>query len=265
MLSPTWATLLTQIRLFLSHMQVGIETKFKHAVYPNLIHPSESIHTLYEIVVTESHLVVGACSSLSDLQRVCHGFANAASSTATPPAPSKRRGRTAAPIHDMLRWFASTQIRNVACLGGNLATASPISDMNPLLASLGAVLVLASRPAADGGIERRRVPVSDFFVGYRKVRKGDAEVIERVDVPLVRERWEYAAPFKQARRREDDISIVTAGMRVKLAVGKTEGGEECWIVEDVGIAFGGMAPKTVMAKDTMAFMLGKLFLEATFV
>ena len=31
-----------------------------------------------------------------------------------------------------LRWFAGNQIRNVACLGGNIATASPISDLNPI-------------------------------------------------------------------------------------------------------------------------------------
>ena len=32
------------------------------------------------------------------------------------------------------------------------------------------------------------------------------EVIERVEVPLVRSMFEYVAPFKQARRREDDIA-----------------------------------------------------------
>lgn len=31
-----------------------------------------------------------------------------------------------------IRWFASCQIRNVACLGGNIVTASPISDLNPI-------------------------------------------------------------------------------------------------------------------------------------
>lgn len=32
-----------------------------------------------------------------------------------------------------LRWFASNQIRNVALLAANVATASPVSDMNPIL------------------------------------------------------------------------------------------------------------------------------------
>jgi CO/xanthine dehydrogenase FAD-binding subunit len=34
-----------------------------------------------------------------------------------------------------LQWFAGTQIRNVACVGGNVANASPISDLNPVLVS----------------------------------------------------------------------------------------------------------------------------------
>ena len=32
-----------------------------------------------------------------------------------------------------LKWFAGTPIRNVAAIGGNVANASPISDLNPVL------------------------------------------------------------------------------------------------------------------------------------
>jgi xanthine dehydrogenase/oxidase len=171
---------------------------------------------------------------------------------------NEETSKTTKPIHDMLRWFASTQIRNVACLGGNLATASPISDMNPMLAAMGANIILASRPRSDGGIERRSIPVKNFFLGYRTVDKKDIEVIERVEIPLVKQ-FEYVAPFKQARRREDDISIVTSGMKIKLRPD-----ESSWIVEDVSIAFGGMAPKTVMAIKTMNALNGKKFEESSF-
>ena len=35
-------------------------------------------------------------------------------------------------IVEMLRWFAGKQIRNVAAVGGNIITGSPISDLNPV-------------------------------------------------------------------------------------------------------------------------------------
>lgn len=254
------------IKMVIGNTEVGIETKFKHASYPTMVHPSKDIHTLHDIFSTEDWFHIGGCSALGDLQEYCHH-----EMTTTTTGDNNNGGRrlreqrTAKPIHDMLRWFASTQIRNVACLGGNLVTASPISDMNPMLCSLGATLVLASRPRSDGGIVRRNVKVSEFFIGYRTVEKDDMEVIERVDVPLLQDRFEYCIPFKQARRREDDISIVTSGMRIKLRpAAHDSSGSKHWEIEDVAISFGGMAPKTVMARKTMDALIGKPFVLSSF-
>ena len=67
---------------------------------------------------------------------------------------------------------------------------------------------------------------------------------------LVVSQNEYFDGFKQAQRRDDDISIVNAGMRVAFKEGSNE-------IEDVSLAFGGMAPITVLAKKTMAGLVGK--------
>lgn len=69
-----------------------------------------------------------------------------------------------------------------------------------------------------------------------------------------------AALFKQARSREEDISIVTFGMRFKLSSYDVR----YWLVEEIAIAFGGMAPKTVMAAKTMERPNCGRFDEATF-
>jgi xanthine dehydrogenase/oxidase len=253
------------IKMVVGNTEVGIETKFKHASYPTMVHPSKDIHTLHDVFATEEYYYFGGCAALGDVQEFCHDEMSNVGEEEEEDANLRRRGRTAKPIHDMLRWFASTQIRNVACLGGNLVTASPISDMNPMLCALGATLVLASRPKSDGGIVRRKVNVSDFFIGYRTVEKEDMEVIERIDVPLLQNSFEYCIPFKQARRREDDISIVTSGMRIKLRPTVTNGSSDRhWEIEDVSIAFGGMAPKTVMARKTMDALIGKPFDSSTF-
>ena len=111
------------------------------------------------------------------------------------------------------------QIRNVATLGGNLVTASPIADLPPIWVAAGAVLHLASTlpppsepgapvsspaasPAAseDGLLWRRVRAGPDFFLGYRKVDMRAEEVLVGVTLPPVG-RWEYVREFKQSRRR----------------------------------------------------------------
>ena len=192
-------------------------------------------------------MTIGACTSLSTIQHECGMLGK-----------DPTLARTLMPIHDMLRWFASAQIRNVACLGGNLVTASPISDMNPMLASMGAKLVLSSL-GEDGSISRRTKNVADFFVKYRTVDILPTEIVEKIEVPILAKVFEYVKPFKQARRREDDISIVTSGMRIQM----TPDGEN-FLIKDIALSFGGMAPKTVMATDTAKSMIGSTFSRETF-
>lgn len=163
-------------------------------------------------------------------------------------------------MHDMLRWFASSQIRNVASLGGNLVTASPISDMNPMLAAMGAKLIILSIGDDKKTVSTRALAVGNFFLKYRTVDLKPTELVERIEVPLANEIFEYIKPFKQARRREDDISIVTSGMRIRLAVDGDK-----WIIKDAAIAFGGMAPTTVLASETANVLIGSEFCHETFV
>lgn len=59
-------------------------------------------------------------------------------------------------------------------------------------------------------------------------------------------------PFQQARRREDDISIVTAGLRVRL---QPAGG--VYMVADTCFAFGGLAPTVVVARKAAAALVGR--------
>ena len=225
--------------------EVGIETKFKYAVYPRLICPS-IIPELTSFTKTKEAVIIGACTTLSVIQHKCEHLSK--------EDPFGNRATTA--IFHMLRWFASTQIRNVACLGGNLATASPISDMNPMLAAIGATLNIASasRPT-------RTVRVSDFFISYRKVDLKPDEIITNIKVPHAGPVFEYIMPFKQARRREDDISIVTAGIRMKVSPSEDR---SHFVISDASLAFGGMAPKTVMAEKTAKVLIGLQWNVETF-
>jgi xanthine dehydrogenase/oxidase len=64
-------------------------------------------------------------------------------------------------------------------LGGNIATASPISDLNPVWVATGAK-VLAACP----GKPQFELPLSDFFTAYRKTTLPRDAVIVKIIVPL---------------------------------------------------------------------------------
>jgi xanthine dehydrogenase/oxidase len=58
-----------------------------------------------------------------------------------------------------------------------------------------------------------QVPARQFFLGYRKVDLSEEEILASVFLPWTRQH-EYVKEFKQAHRRDDDIALVNAGMRV---------------------------------------------------
>jgi xanthine dehydrogenase small subunit len=111
-------------------------------------------------------------------------------------------------MHEWFELFASPLIRNRATLGGNLATASPVGDAAPLLLALDAQVNLAGR----GG--RRRIPLAEFFRGYRQTAIRPGEVMVSVSIP--KPYPESIAFFKVAKRALDDISTVAAAYAVTL-------------------------------------------------
>jgi xanthine dehydrogenase/oxidase len=233
-------TLFPAAKIVVGNTEIGIEQKFKAAVYEQLIYGG-NIPELQQISTTTANgeveeYIFGACTPLSSIQAFCH---------AQPSSPLPDA------IHNMLRWFASTQIRNTASLSGNLATASPIADMNPMLSASDASVNLVSSRG------QRSVKVKDFFLSYRKTSLAADELILSVTIPAPK-KYEYILPFKQAKRREDDISIVTAGIRMRL---KPVGGD--WIIDVASFAYGGMSFKTVSCPKTEQFLVGQKWNLAT--
>jgi len=145
-------------------------------------------------------------------------------------------------LRGMLDVFAAHQIRNVATLGGNLATASPVGDALPVLMALGAEIVLQS---ASG---TRQARADDFVTGYRKTVRRPDELITSVILPKPATASRMKA-YKISRRRDLDIATVSAGFRVDLS---SRG-----LVEDVVLAYGGMAERTKRAARAEAFLRGK--------
>ncbi|CAN2388442.1 acting on CH or CH2 groups [Pristimantis euphronides] len=221
-------------KLVVGNTEVGIEVKFKNLSYPVIIAPS-AIAELNAVESTEAGIRFGAACSLATLGDVLQ-------KAVSDLPPYKTEVFRA--VLEQLRWFAGQQIRNVAAIGGNIMTASPISDLNPVFMASGSKLVVVSR-----GKERTVRMDKNFFTGYRKTILEPQEVLLSVEIPYSEKR-EYFSAYKQASRREDDIAIVTSGMKVIFLPDSHQ-------VEEIKLSYGGMAPVTAMAKETCAALVGR--------
>nr|WP_281375570.1 xanthine dehydrogenase molybdopterin binding subunit [Haloferula luteola] len=192
----------------------------KRALRPAALISLENIAELKRIETSDSHWHVGAGAPLTDVE---DALAN--------EFPI---------LTELWPQFASRQIRHRATLGGNLATASPIGDTAPALLALDASLTLVSRNGS------RTLPLSDFFVAYRKTQLQDGELILSINIP--RRQLGTAHFFKVARRRELDISIVSAAIRIAQ-----DGNGR---ITDARLAFGGVAPTPIRARKTESALLG---------
>lgn len=141
--------------------------------------------------------------------------------------------------------FASDQLRNVATLGGNICNASPAGDMLIPLLVLDAEVELASKP--NGAVQRRRMPLRDFFVGPGRTRREPNELVAAVWLPVPKPGF-AARFFKFGTRPALDISTISIGVG-----GVRKGGK----LSDVRVAFGAVAPTPVRAPATEASLEGK--------
>ena len=139
----------------------------------------------------------------------------------------------------ILNVFGSPQIRNAGTLAGNIANGSPIADTLPYLFVSDAWLELT------GIAGTRRVPVGQFYLGYKKFDLKPDELITRVFVPVVSDKLRL---YKVSRRRDLDISAFTAAFRVTV-----DGGT----IASARIAYGGVGPVVLRMPRTEAALIGK--------
>ncbi|XP_013177887.1 PREDICTED: xanthine dehydrogenase [Papilio xuthus] len=223
-----------EAKIVVGNTEVGVEVKFKHLVYPVIIMPN-CVPEINSIEESNTGLIVGAAVTLMDLENACDNYIK------TLP---QYKTRSLVTIKDMLYWFAGKQIRNVAAIGGNIMTGSPISDLNPILMSMKVKLNLLSK---QGG--RRSVLMDEnFFTGYRRNVVKPNEVLMSIEIPFTT-RYQYVKAYKQAKRREDDISIVTAAINVEFEANSD-------IIKNINMAFGGMAPVTKIATKSNQSLVG---------
>lgn len=181
-----------------------------------------------------------------DLQRIeRHGDTLRVGAGVTIAALRKAVAESHPSFAELLRRYASEQIRNAATIGGNIANGSPIGDSPPALIAMGAVLHLRR------GAARREMPLEAFFLDYRRQDRRPGEFVEAVTFPA---RAPDLACYKLSKRFDQDISAVCGCFNIGVKGGR---------VVSARIAFGGMAGVPKRAAEVEAALAGKAWSEAT--
>jgi xanthine dehydrogenase small subunit len=204
---------------------LGVESNLFARRWPHLI-SLDAVEELREFSDTLERVTIGAALPLNEIGLCWSG------------APAVFR--------EWLMRFASPLIRNRATIGGNLATASPIGDAAPMLLALDAIVHVA------GSSERRSIPLSSFFTGYRKTAMSAGELITAVEIP--KPLPELVRFYKVAKRRLDDISTVAAAMALDIDPhGK---------VRRARFAFGGVAATPIRIVEAEAAVMDQSWNDA---
>lgn len=198
-------------RLVCGSTDLALETTQFLKDIPTLIN-LKTVAELNVLVEQEAGLLIGAALSFTELE----------------PSLLKHFPD----LKELLWRFASIPIRNQASLGGNVANASPIGDMPPVLLALHASINV------DNGSERRTIPASEFFIDYRKTKLAKREWIESIYIPYLSNN-SAAKAYKVSKRMEDDISAVCAIFNIETQNN---------IVVKLTTGFGGVAAKPMQAR-----------------
>lgn len=171
----------------------------------------------------DSVIYIGNVSELKKMEQTGDELIIGAAVTYQECAPLLSQTYPALKTH--LERLGSLQIRNVGTLGGNIANASPIGDMPPVL------LALESQVSLQKGDQIRQVSMDDFFTGYKQTVMEGGEFIRDIRIPSPKAGQQFKV-YKISKRYADDISAVCGAFNIEL---------EQHTIKSVRIAFGGMA------------------------
>jgi len=141
-------------------------------------------------------------------------------------------------IREMTGWVASVGIRNRATVVGNVCSAIPCCDSGPILLIYDAVVHVAGRAG------RRRIPISEWFVGPRKTALKRGEMVTGLSIPLPK--MKHAACFVKLRRYEGE-DLAQASMAALALAGRS-----------YRLAFGAVAPRPVRGTKIEELLEGKV-------
>lgn len=151
------------------------------------------------------------------------------------------------PLRDAVDVMASTQVRHLATIGGNLCSAVPSADTAPPLIVLNASLKLIG----PGG--ERSVPVETFFAGPKETVRKTNEILTTIIIPAP-EAPSSGCYMKLMRRNAMDLALVGVAAYLKLDADKL-------VCMEARIALGAVAPTPIRVPEAEAMLVNKVIDE----
>jgi len=152
-------------------------------------------------------------------------------------------------IEQLETMFASTLIRNLATIGGNIVNASPVADITAMLLALNASIVIASQIQEGFDLSLTRTcKLEEFFLGYKTIDLKPTEVIKAIRIPSCNDPTARKFSFEKASKRKNlDIAAVNTAISFRIEEQK---------FKDVHISLGGVAPTPTVNKAAMELLEG---------
>jgi carbon-monoxide dehydrogenase medium subunit len=138
------------------------------------------------------------------------------------------------------------QTRNRGTIGGSLSHADPAAEMPTVCAAYDAVIEIASQAGT------RRVPFSEFGVGFMTTAAAPEEIVTAIEIPL----WPkgHGSGFQEYARRHGDFAVAGAAALIDLG--------DDGIVRRASVTLCGVANTPLRLPEAEAALTGKCFGDA---
>jgi len=221
--------------IVVGNSEIGFQTKSEGMTAPCYI-STHQIPELYHLSIKDNKLTFGASTSLQDILVFCKKMEKVV---------SPEQARLLRALHERLTVFAGTMIRETASVAGNILFAGGATDMTNFCLATDPILTVID--AKTG--EKRQENMEDFFVNYRTTKLRKTDVLTQIEIPLL-SKEEHVSVFKQAHRREDDICICSACMKVNID-------DKTNTVRDIKLGYSGLSGWPLRAKAAERNLIGK--------
>lgn len=157
--------------------------------------------------------------------------------------------------------IASPQIRNMGTIGGNVANASPIGDLPPILLALEARIHLRHCDTLNNDLVGQlytdeTIPLSEFFLDYKQTKLRAGSYIVALHIPLMQDN-QHLFIHKISKRYEDDISACLLAAKIALSA-------DGMTINNAKFGLGGMAAVPLLATNCQQALVNQSIDVASF-